>query len=682
MPNNFHEKLIDLLKTDPRFVDDEGELVKAAVISHARKIDHDLVRLLLRDPAIKAKFFDEIEGHYIFNTVTFIDYISDKNFFANSYTRFRNKIGLNIGDKFLGERGEVSLVWPYKDCVLEGAQTKAEEKLPEIFFNEILAQDDIDRLFDPKVLTGWRRYTVDGAQNVTELRRDDNGVIRENLIIKGNNLIALHTLKTQFREKVKLIYIDPPYNTGNDSFNYNDGFNHATWLTFEKNRLEAAKYFLSNSGSIWISIDERECAYLKVLCDEIFGRENHVSTVTVKVKDPAGVGQQAPIFDICEYLLVYAKDIKQFKEDLPEFTDTSPFTKKAKGYKNLIVKDGEPKFVSEIERQQVGLVKIYECEDYEISNANELSFDQYIENRKSIAADYNPSGGMILAIRDQIPARGLSFIEYTPTRGKMAGKLSRIYFLNRRILSFLSDILIETEDGVHRKSKVTNLWDIPNASLHLEGGVEFRNGKKPEVLIKKILSFCTVEGDLIMDFHVGSGTTTSVAHKMNRQWIAVEQMDYVQTITMERLKNVVGRKVKAEKTLLEDTNYDGSGISKSVNWQGGGDFIYCELLPYNQTFLDKIRDAESSVELVALWQDIADNSFLNWYVNPENPEDAVDDFIAIGQTVNGLDKQRKCLAKLLDKNQLYVNLSEIEDEDFGVSEEDKALNRAFYSDAS
>ena len=122
------------------------------------------MRLLLRDPDIKAKFFDEIEGHWIFNTNTFIDYISDKSFLADSYTRFRNRIGLNIEDKFLPERGEVSLVWPYKDCVLEGGQTKEEEKPKEIFFNEILAQDEIDRLFDPKVLTRWKRYTVDGEQ--------------------------------------------------------------------------------------------------------------------------------------------------------------------------------------------------------------------------------------------------------------------------------------------------------------------------------------------------------------------------------------------------------------------------------------------------------------------------------------------------------------------------------------
>ncbi|MDE0315371.1 MAG: site-specific DNA-methyltransferase, partial [Candidatus Poribacteria bacterium] len=544
-----------------------------------------------------------------------------------------------------------------------GGQTKEKEKnRKEIFFNELLAPDEINRMFDPKVLTNWKRHTVTGEQEVTGIQRDESGLIRENLIIKGNNLIALHTLKEQFREKVKLIYIDPPYNTGNDSFGYNDNFNHSTWLTFEKNRLEAAKYFLSNSGSIWISIDEREFAYLKVLCDEIFGRENHISTVTVKVKDPAGVGQQAPIFDICEYLLVYAKNVQQFKENLPEFVDTSHFTEKANGYRNLIVGYGQPRLVKEIERKNVGLVKIYECEDYEIANANKLPFEEYVEKRKSIAADYNPSGGMILAIRGQLPAKGLSFIEYTPTKGKMAGRQSRVYFMNRRILSFLSEILIEIEGDVYRKSKLTNLWNIPNASLHLEGGVEFKNGKKPEVLLKKILSFGTVEGDLIMDFHVGSGTAAAVAHKMGRQYIGIEQMDYVKTITIERLTKVVAG--------------ESSGISRSVNWQGGGDFIYCELMPYNQVFMERIQSARSSEELLGIYRDMSKDSVLNWYIKPQKPEEAEEHFIAI----NDAEKQKQLLAELLDKNQLYVHLSEIEDETFAVSEADKALNRAFYAE--
>ena len=413
MPKNFNEILIELLKTDARFIDDEGELVKAAVTDRAWKIDQDLVRLLLGDADIKVKFFDEIEGHWIFNLNTFIEYVSDKNFLADSYTRFRNRIGLNIDDKFLQERGEVSLVWPYKDCVLDGGQTKAEEKRKEIFFNEILAQDEIDRLFDPKVLTNWKRYTVDGEEDVMGLRRDERSTIRENLIIKGNNLVALHTLKQQFYGKVKLIYIDPPYNINGDGFGYNDNFKHSSWLTFMRNRLEVARELLKNEGIIFLHIGDQE-------------------------------------------------------------------------------------------------------------------------------------------------------------------------------------------------------------------------------------------------------------------------MDYVETITLERLKKVVEKRIKVENKLSEEIEYDTGGISKSVAWKGGGDFVYCELMQYNEAYMDKIQAAQSSKELVALWRDIAENSFLNWYVNPEIPEDAVNDFTAIGEGENGVSKQKKLLVELLDKNQLYVNLSEIDDEEFGISAGDKELNEEFY----
>ena len=196
--------------------------------------------------------------------------------------------------------------------------------------------------------------------------------------------------------------------------------------------------------------------------------------------------------------------------------------------------------------------------------------------------------------------------------------------------------------------------------MHLEGGVDFKNGKKPEMLIKKILSFCTVEDDLIMDFHVGSGTAAAVAHKMGRQYIGIEQMDYVKTITMERLKKVIAG--------------EPSGISKSIKWQGGGNFIYCELMPYNEVFMERIQSAESSEELLGIYRDMSKDSVLNWYVNPQNPEEAEEHFIAI----NDVEKQKQLLADLLDKNQLYIHLSEIEDETFQVSETDKALNRGFY----
>lgn len=213
--------------------------------------------------------------------------------------------------------------------------------------------------------------------------------------------------------------------------------------------------------------------------------------------------------------------------------------------------------------------------------------------------------------------------------------------------------------------------------------VELFGGKvfaypKPELLIQRIIEYTTEEGDIVLDFHLGSGTTCAVAHKMGRQYIGIEQMDYMETIPVERVKKVVGKKLGQEDKLPEEIEYDAGGISESVNWQGGGDFVYCELMQYNEAYMDKIQAAQSSEELVKLWRDIAENSFLNWYVNPEVPEDAVDTFIAIGEGENGLKKQKKLLAELLDKNQLYVNFSEIDDEEFGISAEDKELNEEFY----
>ncbi|MYB94780.1 site-specific DNA-methyltransferase, partial [Candidatus Poribacteria bacterium] len=328
---NFNEKLTALLKEKSDFLDDTGELIPAAVRDHACRLDHDLIKLLLKEEEIKAAFFDEIDGHWIFNHNTFINYITDKNFLANAYTRFRNKIGLNIEGKFLRERGEVSLVWPYKDCVLEGGQTKEAEKRKEIFFNEILAQDEINRMFDPKVLTNWKRHTVEGEQDIADIQRYENGTIRENLIIKGNNLIALHTLKQQFRGQVKLIYIDPPYNTGSDSFGYNDNFNHSSWLTFMRNRLEVAREFLKDDGVILIHIDDQEMHYLKLVADDLFGRDNFIATVPRKTRSgksdvPYKLSQD---FD---WMLMYTKgaskkdnifqrDISRRYYETPDFPD-------------------------------------------------------------------------------------------------------------------------------------------------------------------------------------------------------------------------------------------------------------------------------------------------------------------------------------------------------------------------
>jgi adenine-specific DNA-methyltransferase len=173
--------------------------------------------------------------------------------------------------------------------------------------------------------------------------------------------------------------------------------------------------------------------------------------------------------------------------------------------------------------------------------------------------------------------------------------------------------------------------------------------------------------DIVLDFFSGSGTTASVAHKMGRQYIAIEQLEYEENDTAARLNNVI--------------RGDQTGISALVPWKGGGDFIYCELMKYNEAFMERIETAKTSKELVKIWQVMAEGSFLNWYVNPQIPEEAIKDFAAIGKDADGVKKQKRLLAELLDKNQLYVNLSEIDDVQFKVSAEDKALNKAFYGEA-
>ncbi|MEW6203375.1 MAG: site-specific DNA-methyltransferase [bacterium] len=627
---SFNTKLINLLKTDPRFVDDEGELVLAAVQDAAWKTDRDLVKLLLSDKEIKAKFFEEIEGHWIFNINTFIDYISQKNFLDNSYTRFRNRIGLTIGGKYLRERGEVALVWPYKDCYLEGGQTKEEEKRKEIFFNEILAQDEINRLLDPKVLTNFTRYTAKGKQPVKDFKCDEDGGIRENLIIKGNNLLALHTLKTQFRGHVKLIYIDPPYNTGNDDFKYNDNFHHSAWLTFMKNRLEVAKELIRDDGVIFINCDDNEQAYLKILMDEVFAVENFVANFIWNHRKSSQNDIDVSLSH--NYVLCYAKNRDKFRLnslDIDEEKFSNP--------------DNDPK--GDWVTDPMDAAGIRENLMYGITNPN-------------TGETYYPPEGRHWRFTQGKYEESLRVgrIVFGKT-GKGRPQYKRYKF-----------------EAKERGKNPFTIWDdIGTATEATKNLMKLFNTKdvfstpKPESLLERVIHLGTQEGDIVLDFYLGSGTTAAVAHKMGRQYIGIEQMDYIETIPVERLKKVI----KGEQ----------GGVSKSVNWQGGGNFIYFELMKYNEAFMERIQEAKSGKELLKIWKDMSEDSFLNWYINPSMPEEAVKDFEALGKEENGLEKQKCLLAELLDKNQLYVNLTEIDDAQFGVSKEDKALNKAFYGDS-
>ncbi len=641
---SFNTKLINLLKKDAHFADDEGELVIAAVQDRAWKIDHDLVKLLLSDTEIKDKFFEEIDGYWIFNINTFIDYISQKNFLDNSYTRFRNKIGLTIGGKYLRERGEVALAWPYKDCVLEGGQTKEEEKRREIFFNEVLAQDEINRLLDPKVLTNFTRYTAKGKERVTDFKRDENGVvIRENLIIKGNNLLALHTLKTQFRGKVKLIYIDPPYNTGaeGDTFSYNNTFKHSSWLTFMKNRLEIAKEFLTPDGFIAIAIDHVEVFYLGALADEIFGRENRVGVVTV-LHNPKGRNLSKFFSSNSEFMLVYAKDI-----NLAEFNQVA-ISDEIKESFNEEDEEGRYRYVPFMRARTVWSRENKPNNWYPIYVSADLK--ELTTEKKAGYHEVFPitNNGKEMAWKN-IQA---SFIELNKDEYFMA------QMENGRVVIYHKLREQQVYKSVWTDKKYQSEFHGTNLLKEMLGPNKFSYPKSVYLLID-ILKIMTSENDIILDFFGGSGTTAHAVLQLNkedggnRKFILCEQMDYVETVTRERVRKVIEQ-------------------------NSGGDFIYCELMKYNEAFMERIQTAKSSKDLLKIWREMAEGSFLNWYVNPTMPGEAIKDFEEIGRETNGLEKQKRLLAELLDKNQLYVNLSEIEDTQFKVGEEEKELNRKFF----
>ena len=640
----FHAKLTALLKSNPDYVDDEaGELLRARLIDRAYQLDHSLIRLLLTDNEIAEKFFEEVDERWIFNYNTFVDYVKIKDFLAGSYTQFRNKIGLNIDGKFLSERGEVALVFPFKDCVLEGGQTREEEKRPEIFFNEVIAQDEINRMLHPKVLTNWKRHTETGEREVTEIKRDENGTILENLIIKGNNLIALHSLKQKFREQVKLIYIDPPYNTGNDSFNYNDSFNHSTWLTFMKNRLEAAKELLRDDGVIFVQCDDNEQAYLKVLMDEVFGSTNFISNSVVVInrggRDYGGVARTH------EYLLVYSKEpqieLKQIEEKDKKFDYEDDL-----GGFNLM----------------------------ELRNRNIL-FNA--ENRPNLCYPFyvNPSGVDTEGLLEISLEKKAGFVEVMPLKSQGVqtvwrwGKEKALEHLNTAIKGKTKRdggyMIVQKHRSTSKRQR--SVWDEKEfvnerGTEHIKAlfGRKVFDYPKSEYLIARIIELSSDVGDIVLDFHLGSGTTATAAHKMGRQYIGIEQMDYITEVTVPRLNKVIAG--------------EQGGISESVNWQGGGNFIYCELMQYNEAFMDQVQSARSTEELLDIWHEMLKESFLNWYVKPGKPEEAEADFVAI----NNVEKQKQLLAELLDKNQLYVHLSEMDDTNFEVSEEDKVLNHEFY----
>ncbi len=633
----FKATIIKVLKQDSRLWDEKSkELNQTLLKDLIDKLDEKLIDLLLNNEETKDKFFIKIKDVFVLKQND-LKFFLDENKLDNSYTQYKNKIGLRIGNKLLSERNEVVLDWPFKDCVLEGGMTKEDQKRNEIFFNEILAKDEIDRLFDPKALVNWKRYTAKGEEKVKELKRDKDGTIKENLIIRGNNLLALHSLKEQFTGKIKLIYIDPPYNTGNDSFKYNDNFNHSTWLTFMKNRLEIAKELLRNDGVIFLQCDDNEQAYLKVLMDDIFERNNFICNMIRIAKTGGGHDSQFLAIEY-DYILFYTKKQEQFV-----INKMTVDTNKDKKYRYK---------------------------------------DEYFEKRgKYYLRDLDYKGSYSTSL--DYPIKLPKGKEIYP--GGKFGKPNTWRWSKKKFIWGLKNGFIEIDDKkekiyIKQYQYVDNDDNIRSRKIPYRALIKFINSEgakeiaslldykafaypKPEKMMKHIFDIATQPKDIILDYHIGSGTTCAVAHKMDRQYIGIEQMDYIDNITVERLKKVIAG--------------EQGGISKSVNWKGGGDFVYLELAKWNEEAKEKILKAKSLKELEMLFDELYERYFLNYNVKTKEFKEKT--IREEGFRNLSLDEQKKLFVEMLDMNQMYVNFSERADKKYNLSKDDIALSEGFYN---
>lgn len=630
------ETLETVLRADSRLVADDGELLKNKAQELAAKSDPALISSLFNTLALKSHFFTPVGDFWLFERDKFLVFVASKEWLPNSYTRYRNRIGLTVEGSFLGDNQEVVLEWAYKDSLLVGGMREPQGSRSEVFYNEILAPDQVNRLLEAKAFQNVKRITAVEDEKVLEFLIDQNGERSDNIILKGNNLLGLASLSKVYSNRVKLIYIDPPYNKEAESF-YNDSFNRSTWLTFMKNRLEIAKRLLRKDGVICIQIDDTQYAHLKVLCDEVFSG-NHLNTVVVKMSESSGVKMShvdKRLPKVKEYILMYAKDAGSVK--LNPVKIEKKFSEEGGNYL---------KYYSKIIRNPDAPV-----EDWVIVPLKEYLASENIEfASKQHEMEFKLQNAERMVYRTNNDELAKLHFSQELALVKSATGLNYIWWEGKQLLR-LSDYL---QEGL------VDLWvDISTINLNKEGGVDFPNGKKPEALLQRILEIFTDQGDLVLDYHLGSGTTAAVAHKMQRRFIGLEQIDYAENDSVQRLRNVI--------------RGEASGISKSVGWVGGGSFVYLELAERNAELSRRIKNAKTTQEVHSIWKEISSSPFLSYQVDVDRVNKFAEEFLKLK-----VSEAKLVLSDMLDKNAIYINLSEVGDASTNLSAEDIRSSKAFY----
>lgn len=400
----------------------------------------------------------------------------------------------------------------------------------------------------------------------------------KNMLIHGDNLIALRSLEADYTGKVKCVYIDPPFNTGQAFEHYDDDLEHSIWLDLMARRLRILYKLLEENGLLWIHLDDIEVHYCKIILDEIFMRRNFVSHITYERSAVAGIGQGGYLVNTTEHILLYKKGI------LPE-KDNQSYEELGmnimKRYNKYVSNFGNRELVREFVAKSNGeMVRVYKHNGFEIQSISlKNAADREDELRAEFAAHLDTlfRGNRVQKenefqndIISGLEKDGFYSMDYIPSRGKNEGQQTTLYYFNCELLSWLRDTTSLNEEGMLTKStKMTTLWkhgEIPKADIANEGGVYFPRGKKPEQLLKRIIEMSTEPGDIVLDSFLGSGTTAATAHKLDRQWIGIEMGEQAYTHCKQRLDSVID-------------GTDQLGISKSIDWQGGGGYHFYELAP-------------------------------------------------------------------------------------------------------
>ncbi|WP_024369550.1 site-specific DNA-methyltransferase [Helicobacter pylori] len=569
----------------------------------------------------KNAFFKTIANSLVFNEKALLECLETKEL-EKSFTRFKNKIGLFSQGRPIKSSELVVLNFPFKDNVLLGNAKDNSTKSNELFYHEVLHKKEIDTLLCKKALC---HFEMHGQGDLESTLKDKN----TNYLIKGNNLIALHSLKKKFAKQVKCIYIDPPYNTGNDSFNYNDNFNHSSWLVFMKNRLEAAREFLSDDGVIFVQCDDNEQAYLKVLMDEIFGRDSFVANL-IWQKKKGGSQDSENFAKEHEYILCYQKEKFNIIDTEIEH-DIQDFNKTINGKQAKILK---------LEKWGAGALKsdapsLY----YSIKDPNGNDFYPIAPNGEEGRWRKKP---------ENLDSEHIFWQENS--KGRLI-PYEVIYY----------DEIKNTKKVIKTRTIFTEYGTTTEATkeiLALFNGTKLFDTPKPEALLQRILKISTQENDLVLDFFAGSGTTCAVAHKMKRRYIGIEQMDYIETITKERLKKVI--------------EGEQGGISKKCDFKGGGSFVYAELKEVNLEIKKQILNANSASECLKIFKTLNERIL-------KRTDCKIDEIDSEEFQNLDLNEQKRIYCASLDSNEDYLNLGDIDEDAWGIDGITKKYNEIFYS---